>query len=34
MKIPKNIELEIYKRDSSQDKKIQSGLRVITGGLE
>lgn len=25
---------EIYKRDSSQDKKIQSGLRVITGGLE
>ena len=25
---------EIYKRDHSQDKKIQSGFRVISGGLE
>ena len=25
---------EIYKRDNSQDKKIQSGFRVIAGGLE
>ena len=25
---------EIYKRDTSQDKKIQSGFRVITGGLK
>ena len=25
---------EIYQRDNSQDKKIQSGFRVITGGLE
>lgn len=25
---------EIYKRDNSQDKKIQSGFRVIAGGLQ
>ena len=25
---------EIYKRDCSQDKKIQSGFKVIEGGLE
>ena len=25
---------EIYKRDQSQQKKIQSGFRVISGGLE
>ena len=25
---------EIYKRDNSQDKKIQSGFRVVTGGLQ
>lgn len=25
---------KIYKRDNSQDKKIQSGFRVIAGGLE
>ena len=25
---------EIYHRDTSQDKKIQSGFRVITGGLQ
>ena len=25
---------EIYKKDNSQDKKIQSGFRVIVGGLE
>jgi len=25
---------EIYNRDNSQDKKLQSGFRVITGGLE
>ena len=25
---------EIYKRDYSQDKKIQSGFRVISGGLK
>ena len=25
---------EIYQRDNSQDKKIQSGFKVISGGLE
>jgi len=25
---------EIYQRDTSQDKKIKSGFRVITGGLQ
>ena len=25
---------EIYQRDNSQDKKIQSGFKVITGGLK
>ena len=25
---------EIYKRDNSQDKKIQNGFRIIAGGLE